>query len=257
MTKTRVTIALAATLIATPALAADLALKGPAPFGPSWSWAGFYAGVNVGYGIGDPSVTENSSAPIGPGALFSNSAGLTADGVIGGAQIGYNWVTAPNWLVGVEADFQESAQKHTDTFSTNFPPPVPTTDTVGLNIDWFGTARARVGYIADNANLWYVTGGYAYGRSELALTSTNFVVPGVVANGFTHQVTSGWTLGGGLESHLFGNWTAKLEYLYVDLGTISGSAAAFIGPGVPAATAISASAHIHDNIARAGLNYKF
>jgi outer membrane immunogenic protein len=134
---------------------------------------------------------------------------------------------------------------------------VPTTDTVGLDINWFGTARARAGYIADNTNLWYVTGGYAYGRTELALTSTNFVIPGVTANGITQKTTSGWTLGGGLESHLFGNWTAKLEYLYVDLGTIGGTAVAFIAPGVPAAAAISASAHVRDNIARAGLNYKF
>jgi len=66
---------------------------------------------------------------------------------------------------------------------------------------------------------------------------------------------SGWTLGGGLESRLFGNWTAKLEYLYVDLGTISGTASASTPNLLIAVT--SDSAHIRDNIVRGGLNYKF
>jgi opacity protein-like surface antigen len=65
----------------------------------------------------------------------------------------------------------------------------------------------------NNSNLWYITGGYAYGRTELSLTSTNFVFPEVIANSTSHQANSGWTLGSGLESHLFDNWTAKLEYL--------------------------------------------
>jgi outer membrane immunogenic protein len=116
MTRTRMAIALAATLIATPVLAADLAMKGPAPIGAAWTWTGWYAGVNIGYGIGDPSVTENSSSPLANLLFLSNSAAINADGVIGGGQIGYNWQTATNWLVGVEADFQESAQKHTDRF---------------------------------------------------------------------------------------------------------------------------------------------
>jgi len=253
--KTKIVAALGAALIATPVLAADLPMKAPAPIGAAWSWAGWYAGVNLGYGVGDPSVSENSSSPLTGASFLSNSAATNADGIIGGAQIGYNWQSAPNWLVGVEADFQESAQKHTAWFSSaGF---TPTADTVGVDVDWFGTVRGRIGYIVNNSNVWYVTGGYAYGRTELALTSTNFQFPGIVANGATHKTSSGWTIGGGLESRLFGNWTAKLEFLYVDLGTISGTATAFVAPGTPPSTAIFASAHIRDNVFRAGLNYKF
>jgi outer membrane immunogenic protein len=182
-----------------------------------------------------------------------NNATPSANGIIGGGQIGYNWLTAPNWLVGVEADLQGSGQKGSVSFKSFTV--LPAVDTVGVNLDWFGTVRARVGYIVNNSNLWYVTSGYAYGRTELSFADNNGLVPGVIASGVTHKTMSGWTLGGGLESHLVGNWTAKLEYLYVDLGTIRGTASAsFLGLLV--ANTFD-SAHIRDNIVRAGLNYKF
>jgi outer membrane immunogenic protein len=96
----------------------------------------------LGYGIGDPSIVENSSAV--RVALISNSVTTSANGLIGGGQIGYNWQTAPNWLVGVEADFQGSGQTHTSQFSLLVG--IPATDTIGVDLDSFGTARARVGY---------------------------------------------------------------------------------------------------------------
>jgi outer membrane immunogenic protein len=258
MTKTRLAIALAVALIATPAVSADLATKAPPPpNGAAWSWTGWYAGINIGYGIGDPSITETSSSPfVHINTLLSNSITTSANGFIGGGQVGYNWQATPNWLVGLEADFQGSGQKHTSQFSLFVL--LRATDTVGVNLDWFGTVRGRVGYIANGSTLWYVTGGDAYGRTELAFASNNTLVPGIVASGVSKSTLSGWTIGGGVESRLFGNWTAKLEYLYVDLGTISGTASAFIpGFAAPPISVITASAHIRDNIARAGLNYKF
>jgi outer membrane immunogenic protein len=248
----------ATTICAQVASAADLARKAPpvqAPV-PVWTWAGWYVGVNLGYSAGDASLTENSGSPLASLAYLSNTAHVNLNGVIGGGQIGYNWQTAPNWLVGLEADFQGSGQRSTATFSSVFPG-ISMVDTVGVDINWFGTVRGRVGYITDNTNLWYVTGGYAYGRTELNLTSSDFVFPANPAAGTLHKVDSGWTLGGGLESHLFGNWTGKIEYLYVDLGTITGTASSFLVAGLPPVTQISVSAHVHDNIMRAGLNYKF
>jgi outer membrane immunogenic protein len=71
MTKTKIIVALAAALIATPALSADLATKAPPPIAAAWSWAGWYAGVNLGYGFGDPAITDNSFAlPTIVNALF-------------------------------------------------------------------------------------------------------------------------------------------------------------------------------------------
>jgi outer membrane immunogenic protein len=67
----------------------------------------------------------------------------------------------------------------------------------------------------------------------------------------------GWTLGAGIEGVITGNWTAKLEYLYIDLGTVSGT---FLTPLIATSGAFistSYSSHITDNILRVGLNYHF
>jgi outer membrane immunogenic protein len=67
----------------------------------------------------------------------------------------------------------------------------------------------------------------------------------------------GWTVGAGVEGVISGNWTAKLEYLYVDLGNVSGSfTTPLIAPSGAFATS-SYSSHITDNILRVGVNYKF
>jgi outer membrane immunogenic protein len=63
---------------------------------------------------------------------------------------------------------------------------------------------------------------------------------------------AGWTVGAGIEGALGNNWSAKLEYLYVDLGTIN---TAFAGVG--AFAPLTVSSHVTDNIVRAGVNYKF
>jgi outer membrane immunogenic protein len=67
----------------------------------------------------------------------------------------------------------------------------------------------------------------------------------------------GWTVGAGVEGVISGNWTAKLEYLYIDLGNVSGSfATPLIAPSGAFATS-SYSSHITDNIVRVGINYRF
>jgi outer membrane immunogenic protein len=208
---------------------------------------------HVGYGIASDPLTENSFNVAFP-VLMANSANLSVDDVTGGGQIGYNWQTAPNWLVGFEADFQGSGQRGSAKFTNSAA--IASVDTVEVDNDWFGTVRGRVGYIQDNINLWYVTGGLAYGRDELKLSQTNLIFPINPAAGTITKTNTGWTLGGGVESHLFGNWTGKIEYLYVDLGTISGTSQTLIAPGV-VSSGITASVHLRDNIVRVGLNYKF
>jgi outer membrane immunogenic protein len=71
-------------------------------------------------------------------------------------------------------------------------------------------------------------------------------VTGSVSSSTTN---GGGTVGGGVETHLWGNWTAKAEYLYLDLGSISGS---FVAEGV----VFNENAHVHDHIVRVGINYK-
>src|SRR5580704_2922221 len=119
MRKLLITAAAFATLLGTPALAADMPLKAPPPPPPIVSWTGFYVGGNVGYSWGDPrtDAAGSGTAPtfnFGPPLSFpfpfaftdSNAARLK--GAIGGGQIGYNYQVAPRWLLGLEADFQGS-----------------------------------------------------------------------------------------------------------------------------------------------------
>jgi outer membrane immunogenic protein len=238
------------------ASAADLPVKAPvykAPvMAPMYNWTGFYIGLNAGYSWGRQ---DNLLVTTTGVTLLSNSDHL--NGFIGGGQIGYNW-QVNQWVFGLEADFQGSGQKGDGSF---FDPgvacgpnaiacfPIPSTSIAYTDkLDWFGTVRGRIGYAMGATGNWlpYVTGGWAYGHGEISGTTTS----GGVATSFSgSQDYSGWTVGGGLEWAFLNNWSAKVEYLYIDFGD---------GPTVPvSATRNIVSGKMTDNILRAGLNYKF
>jgi outer membrane immunogenic protein len=123
------------------------------------------------------------------GSVDNNS--TKPSGFVGGAQAGYNWQTGP-WVFGIEGDLQGTGAS--DTFAPwKFSNP------------WFGTVRGRAGYALNNI-LFYGTAGLAFGE----LNGQTF--------GLTEShTTAGWTVGFGAEVGLAQNWSAKLEYLYVDL----------------------------------------
>jgi outer membrane immunogenic protein len=137
-------------LFAGPALAADLSrpppYKAPALM-PVFSWTGWYIGGNIGYGWGentDPGISSNR-INFGPGT-FPN---LSPKGVIGGGQIGYNWQVNPNWVVGLEADFQGADIKDSGTKATTlFVNGVgnPATNSLSEKLDFLGTVRGRLGW---------------------------------------------------------------------------------------------------------------
>jgi outer membrane immunogenic protein len=193
-------------------------------------------------------------------------------GVFGG-QAGYNWQPNRNFVVGVEADLQGTWQNGTDN-----PPGTSattcaiagilctvTTNVFGVDekLRWFGTARARLGFVPWDNVMFYVTGGAAFGEVEWNATTTNAVTQTFfgTANGTTRTFASGtstvthagWTVGGGSEWVLSGPWSAKLEYLFVDLGTIGNTFAG--GSGI--VPNVVATSHVRDNIIRIGLNYRF
>jgi len=144
----------------------------------------------------------------------------------------------------VEGDFQGTNQNEAAT--TGFSELVTT-----QKQDRFATARARFGY-TNGDWLWYVTGGGAWGdiKQDFALViSPGVAVAGSVSNSSTN---SGWTAGGGVETHLWGNWTAKAEYLYLNLG--SGPSGSFVDA---IGDTLTITSKIHDHIVRAGVNYKF
>jgi len=250
----------------TAASAADLAArpytKAPAMVEPIYDWTGFYIGGNVGYSWGrsrDTSTLTNGAGTV----LFSSIDRANMDGVIGGGQIGYNW-QVQNWVWGLEADIQGSGQKGSRAFlcptGVCSPPfgviavfpgaAVPVS--LDQKLEWFGTVRGRVGFLATPRVLFYATGGLAYGEVRTAETI------GAAAFGFSRSDTRvGYTVGAGVEGAIGGNWTAKLEYLWVDLGTTSNSFVTTLpalGGGVISS---NYSSRITDNVVRVGVNYRW
>jgi outer membrane immunogenic protein len=232
-------------VLGTAASAADMPppyFKAP-PVVAAPSWTGFYLGVNVGgaFATGD----VDFSVANGPAFASINQA---FSGVIGGGQIGYNWQFG-SFVAGVEADFQGSSLKGT----LNAPCAIAICAPIGLSaaysqsIPWFGTARARLGYTQDSW-LIYATGGYAYARLETSATAT---AGPLIAAFNANEIRSGWTAGAGIEVGLAPNWSAKLEYLYVDLGTTRTTWAL---AGIPP---INDDARVTMNVVRAGVNYRF
>src|SRR5215472_10571150 len=163
-------------------------------------WTGWYVGVNAGASMGNAKTDFNGvpifgtltpPAPITGTEQFTPGFGFSdrnyPSGFIGGGQIGYNWWYSPLFVVGVEADFQGALEKDTannltQNFSfTNFNEAgLPISSSEGTvvtsyttQIDWFGTVRARLGYVWGNGEVQtYVTGGLAYGEVKINGAST-------------------------------------------------------------------------------------
>lgn len=229
---------------ATTAQAADLARKAPvykAPVMQVYDWTGFYIGVNAGGSVGR-NRTSTAGSVLGT-PFLGERAHLSPAGAVGGGQIGYNWQFRNfyNVVLGVEADIQASGQRdnHTCLFACT-PAFFARFD---QKLDWFGTVRGRIG-LATGPVLTYFTAGYAYGnvQTDIVTNGGNFSID---------RSKGGYVIGSGVEAQISGNWTGKIEYLYVDLGSIGASVV------VPPFITASGSSQIRDHIFRAGLNYRF
>ncbi len=257
------------------ALAADLpSRKAPpvyVPPPPPLTWNGFYAGLNIGGGWNANNGNNEVSAYYDPNYSFASSRSGntgyvpnlfflpngnqtgTAGGVVGGAQVGYNFQFNPSIVVGAEADFQGSSISGNgpgnayNFYASPFPAPgtggtvfngvlapVAAINGGNLSLNWIGTVRGRAGWLFTPTLLVYGTAGFAYGGVQ-AWAQTN--------------TRTGWTAGGGLEWMFAPNWSAKVEYLYADLdsGGVTGGWGWNYGYNF----------HPQVNIVRAGVNYHF
>jgi outer membrane immunogenic protein len=240
MKKLLITSAALTALYAGSAVAADRRMPAyaPPPAPVYSSWTGMYLGANVGYSWGQ---SKFDATLTGVGTL-SNSQNI--NGAIGGFQTGYNYQFGA-WVWGLETDIQASGEKGGSTLAGRLPLTSVTTDD---KLPWFGTVRGRLGFLATPNVLVYGTGGAAYG---LVKNSATITVRGVSAVGTFSDLRAGWTVGGGVEGALGGGWSAKLEYLYMDLGQSQQTFTGF-GVGTTAQTRETT-----DNIVRVGLNYKW
>ncbi len=225
---------------------------------PSFSWNGFYGGVHVGYGWSDGTVDlgliDSSGGLQGAAAagVFPTSFSFDRDGVVGGVQLGFNRQFG-QWVWGVEADISWTDIGGSQTVQRPAVGLFPNLSSVSQDMDWFGTLRLRGGYAAGNW-LFFGTGGLAYGHVEYSYLQTNVPFGGAInTRGSESRTELGWTAGGGVE-YGWNKWSAKVEYLYYDLGDhdfrIQFNTA-------PAGVLLNPKYQNHGSIVRAGLNYRF
>lgn len=228
------------------AKAADI-VEAPAVF----DWTGFYIGGNIGYAFGgDDRVGINETPPAFDGGQVGD---LSLNGIFGGPEVGYNF-QAGSVVFGVEGDFEFSDVSDDDK-DTN-------TDAGGLaltahssdDVNWFGTLRGHLGWALNNV-LIYGTGGLAVG-------SVDYKVRGEFNDGFSFRIDDdftnwGWTAGGGVEWAFNDNWSAKVEYKYVNLGKESLKARAFDDAGEPTEFIEKTEATPDFHSILFGVNYRF
>ncbi len=278
--------AVALAISAGPALASDLpSRKEPPPpyFAPApvANWAGFYFGVNAGGTFGGSDSISVATGALSPNvdaaAIAATGSGTGANnfgGFVGGGEIGYNWQLAPTIVAGVELDIQGVAGRSGDTsFFSAAPGSINPSHMFGgaayasQNLDYLGTARGRIGFLATPSLLIYATGGLAYGGAHLSSSFAGTEADGLGAQAggeFSGVAVAGaqvgWTAGGGLEWMFARNWSAKVEYLYYDLGSVSVGGPALLYNPVMFGMALGASqtsARFNGHVVRAGLNYHF
>ena len=211
-----------------------------APVAPAaYDWTGFYVGIEGG-GVWGKSVqigqrTDRDTFDATP--WFGVSGGMF------GNTVGYNVQFARMFVYGLEGDMSwvdaSGSASQIAPFNTN--------NTASTKEDWLATARARIGVTPVDRWLVYATGGLA--AADVAATITP---PTVFLDSESH-VRSGWTAGGGVEASITGNWSAKLEYLYVGL---QNHAYAVPTPNNPAADNRAGGVPLNNNIVRGGINYK-
>jgi outer membrane immunogenic protein len=216
-------LALGVLVLAPRAHAADLSLAPlykapPSEMAQAYNWTGFYLGLNGGGGWGD-----SHWQGVGRADLSSGQVGGTA---------GYNWQFG-RAVLGLEGDIDWNNMRGSLACPT-----VAATGTCSTGETWLSTVRGRAGY-AFGGVLPYVTGGLAVGDLQAA-------APGFAG---ATNTNAGWTVGGGIEFALPGNWTAKAEYLHVDLGDFNCGANC---GGTP-----DENVSMHENVVRAGVNYHF
>lgn len=206
-------LASAITAVSVPAFAADLPMAPPPPveapaYVPAFTWTGFYVGANAGYAFGQADIDEAVSEVD------------EADGFVGGGQVGYNYQFG-NFVLGAEADLSYFGLEAED-------------GDFGLEANWLGTIRGRVGYAFDRLMV--------YGTGGVAFSDIGYAVPDTGDGDDDDDTQIGWTVGGGVEGMITENISAKLEYLYVNFSDED---------------QFGEETDLDAHVIRAGLNYKF
>jgi opacity protein-like surface antigen len=211
----------------TPAGSPDIYTKAAAA--PAYHWAGLYVGANFG---GAFSAGEHVLTPIG-------SDTINPSGVLGGVQFGYNYLVAPTWLVGIEAELDGTSAEG----KSNFVDPAGTASlSITSDHHWYDTLSGRIGHVMGPLML-YAKGGAAWMNADYTME----VNSGLDGSTLTNTTRTGWQVGGGLEYMLGSRWSAKFEYDHLDFGSNTVGFVNPFGNTVTFKTAV--------NEVKAGVNY--
>jgi outer membrane immunogenic protein len=230
-------------------LAADL----PAPVMPPptpaiYNWTGFYIGVNGGWADGNSNWTNNcpgcqslSTGGGTPSGVGGETGSFSVSGYLAGGTLGWNYQIGP-WVYGIEGDFDwthltGNSGSTCGGLSDAVPPPTG----CETESEWLATVRGRVGYAFDNILLFGTAGG------AVARIKTGLIPPST----FDSSTEAGWTVGAGIEVGFAPNWTAKAEYLFVDLPNATCTTTTNCG------AAAGSTVTFNENMVRVGVNYKF
>jgi outer membrane immunogenic protein len=243
MKKWSITAAALAILIsAGQVLAADFPAPPLTPPLPTlYNWTGFYVGVNGGWGDGISKWTNDCITCQVIPTLGGTSGDFPVSGYVAGGTVGANYQIG-SYVFGIEGDFDWSdLTGNSGSTCGSLSAVLPTPTGCETENVWLATLRGRVGYAFNNI-LLYGTAGAALGRIQ-----TGLIPPST----FDSSVEAGWAVGAGLEVAFAPNWTARAEYIFVDLpnatcttttncGAVAGSTVTF-----------------NENMLRAGINFKF
>lgn len=273
-------LAAASLALASPAFAADLpSKKAPPAAPPVFTWTGLYVGMNAGYtfAASDPinlssaNLVDNTLLNFGPASALGATGTVRArlDGFFFGGQLGYNWQFSDRFILGVEADIQGAGVRGGNGQLSVWPAGpgfAATSFKANRQLEYLGTARARLGYAITPTIMAYVTGGFAYGGANLSGAVSQALRPSLLttdtAKGDHYDILTGWTAGAGAEMALSRNLSAKLEYLYYDLGELWLGNPSLVHRDVllgttPVIDATYAHTRFAGHLVRAGLNYRF
>ena len=244
------TVAVATLIFMGAAAAADLGVKAPVykapPVASTYNWSGCHLGAEGG-GIWGNSrhIQDDAAAPATNGLALTDRFNLS--GAVIGGTVGCDYQFS-TWVIGIENDLSWTNDKG----GTNIIPPFsPATNRFETSENWIDTLRARFGFARDR---WLV-----YGTAGVAFTQEGIRLCALLAAacGTASQDVIGWTVGAGVEYAFWNNWSAKLEYLYVDFSKTAFGAIPTVSTAGVTGTYLGRDVSLTNQIFRAGINYKF
>jgi len=250
-------------------------VKALPPVAPGVNWTGFYVGGHIGYGWGN----KDFSLPDIAGQKFGDCSGSHQEcfdfsklgspalshklsGLLGGAQAGFN-LQSGAFVYGVEGQLswtnmkEDSLSKLGEFRFVNCWYDV--TKEIDLkahtDVNWVATLAGRIGYAVDRV-LIYAKGGVAFADQDYSWIVTKGGKD--LATAKFSDTRTGWMVGGGAEWALWHNWSAKLEYNYMDFGTETINVATSVclnGQCSKKDVRVDIDEHMH--VVKLGINYRF